>query len=210
MKYFFTFLCVAFLLGGCSQNDKKPAAVTSLPTNVSTSAPRPNLKSAAPAPDVSPMDVIYFPVDYPLLKMSKKAEELPVARVFYSRPHKQGRKIFGTLIPFNEPWRLGANEATEIEFFKPVTIQNKPVAAGRYILYCIPEEAQWTIVFNTNIYSWGLKPDATKDVYHFVIPAKKHSVSYEYFTMLFQNTPGGANLTMWWDDVTASLPITIQ
>jgi len=208
MKYFFTFLCFTLLLGSCGQTDNKEAAATT-PTNISSPAPRPNLPSASPAPDVSPMDVIYFPVDYPLLKMSQKAEALPVARVFYSRPHKQGRKIFGALIPFKEPWRLGANEATEIELFRSVTIQGKSVAAGRYVLYCIPEEAQWIIVFNTNTYSWGLKPDPSKDVHHFVIPAKKIQASYEYFTMLFENAPGGANLSMWWDDVTASLPITL-
>src|SRR5215203_4768715 len=68
--------------------------------------------------DVSPMDLSYLPADYP--KMS--AKKMPVARVMYSRPHKQGRKIFGSLLKFEEAWRLGANEATEIEFFQPVRI----------------------------------------------------------------------------------------
>ena len=95
--------------------------------------------------DVSPMDIAYLPSDYPIMKMTGGAKPLPLARVIYSRPHRQGRAIFGGLIKYGEPWRLGANEATEIEFFQPVTIQNKKIPKGRYVLYCIPQEDKWTI-----------------------------------------------------------------
>src|SRR5687767_12929566 len=133
--------------------------------------------------DISPVDISYFPVDYPVRKMSQPAIGMPVARVIYSRPHKQGRKIFGSLLPFNEPWRLGANEATEIEFFQPVRIQDKPIAKGRYILYSIPTAEHWTIVFNSNIYSWGLKPDLKQDVYRFRIPAEPAPAVVESYTI---------------------------
>lgn len=159
------------------------------------------------AVDVSPMDMSYFPVDYPKLKMADSISTPPVMRLIYSRPHRQGRKIFGGLQKYGEPWRLGANEATEIEFFKNVTIQGKKVNAGRYILYCIPYENKWTIILNNSIYTWGLRIDSTKDLLRFDIPIKKAPVNFEYLTMVFEKTSTGADLIMAWDDVEARLPI---
>lgn len=154
--------------------------------------------------DVSPMDIAWLPVDYP--KQTVRSVS-PVARIIYSRPHKQGRKIFGNLVKYGERWRLGANEASEIELFIPVTIQGKTVPKGRYVLYCVPEADHWTIVFNSNLYSWGLTLDPSKDLYRFTIPAQVKNQSVEYFSMMFQPTTNGADLLMAWDNVEARLPI---
>ena len=156
------------------------------------------------AVDVSPMDMAWLPVDYPKLTVRRP---LPVARVIYSRPHKQGRKIFGSLVKYGERWRLGANEATEIELFMPVKIQNKTIPKGRYILYCIPQVDSWTIVFNGNLFSWGLNLDPSKDLYRFTIPAQTKNQSVEYFSMVFQTTTTGADLVMAWDNIEARLPL---
>ena len=85
-----------------------------------------------PSPDKSPMDISYFPVDYPIEHMYNRASKPLVARVVYSRPHRQGRKVFGSLLKYGEPWRLGANEATEIEFFRAVEIEGKRINKSRY------------------------------------------------------------------------------
>lgn len=206
MKYLPGFI---FLIGLISCNDTATSSSAS-------SLPRPKIlpkdstivngEMANPyvPVDVSPMDMAWLPVDYPKLTVKKS---LPVARVIYSRPHKQGRKIFGNLVKYGERWRLGANEATEIELFIPIKIQNKTVPKGRYILYCIPQTDNWTIVFNRNLNSWGLNLDPSKDVYRFTIPAQTKNQSVEYFSMVFQPTSGGADLVMAWDNVEARLPI---
>jgi len=160
--------------------------------------------------DVSPMDMSYYPVDYTKLKMTGSIKEAPVVRVIYSRPHLQGRELFHGLLNYNEPWRLGANESTEIQLFRDLTIQHKNVIQGRYILYCIPHESTWTIVFNNNIDTWGLKPDATQDAYRFEVPVKKTDNRIEYFTMVFEKAGAGANLLMAWDNVEARLHLTFQ
>lgn len=156
--------------------------------------------------DVSPMDMSYFPVDYPKIKMTNSAIPPPVMRIIYSRPHLQKRHLFRDLLKYNEPWRLGANEATEIDFYKPVMIQEKKIQPGRYILYCIPHTDTWTIVLNSNIDSWGLQQDSTKDIERFTIPVKTTSFSQEYFTMVFEKTDSGADLVMTWDNLLAKLP----
>lgn len=205
MKWASCFLLL--LVFACTEEPK-----TSGPVNKDTNQARqiPVRKEAAnpyvPV-DISPMDVIYFPVDYPLAKSSKPDTLPPKARVIYSRPQKQGRQIFGALIKWGEPWRLGANEATEIELFNGAIIQGKRINPGRYSLYCIPQQNNWTIVFNSNTFSWGLHPSPAKDVAEFTIPVQKASTVIEYFTMAFQQSANGAELVMAWDSTEARLPI---
>jgi hypothetical protein len=154
------------------------------------------------------MDMSYFPVDYPKLKMTGSIHEPPIARVIYSRPQKNNRTIFGNLVKYGSIWRLGANEASEIEFFRDVNITDKKVAKGRYIIYCIPQEDNWTLVLNSDLFTWGLKIDSTKDEYKFNIPIAKTRFPYELFTMEFEKAGKGMQLNMEWDSVKASLPIT--
>jgi hypothetical protein len=199
------------LLASCGGHEptakKATPALAPLAKDTGTVAVQNGLNPYAPV-DVSPMDVAYFPVDYPIAKMTNPELGLPLARVIYSRPHKQGRTVFGTLLKYGEHWRLGANEATELELFRDVTIQGKKVAKGRYTLYCIPQADRWMIVFNNNVYSWGLKQDAKGDKYRFEIPVAKTPAPIEFFTMVFQKQGAGAGLLMAWDDVVATLPIS--
>ncbi|MEO7923263.1 MAG: DUF2911 domain-containing protein [Chitinophagaceae bacterium] len=158
--------------------------------------------------DISPMDMSYFPVDYPKLKMTKPTLNPPLARVVYSRPHLQGRELFHDVLKYGEPWRLGANEATELDLYSDATIQGKKIKAGRYILYCIPRQDKWDLVLNSNIDSWGLQQDPSLDIARFTIPVTKTANSLEFFTMVFLQSAAGADLIMAWDNVEAKLPIS--
>jgi len=159
--------------------------------------------------DISPMDMAYFPVDYPKLKMAGQLTATrPYARVVYSRPHLEGRHIFKEVLKYGEPWRMGANEATELELYSDAVIQNKKIKAGRYILYCIPQAQEWTIVLNSNTDTWGLHQDASKDIARFNVPVKETTNSLEYYTMIFEQAEKGANLLMAWDNVEVRLPLS--
>ena len=157
--------------------------------------------------DISPMDMSYFPVDYPKIKMSNANVPPPIVRLIYSRPHLQKRALFNGILKYGEPWRLGANEASEIDFYKNVNIQGKKIKAGRYIIYGIPQVDKLTIILNSNVDTWGLKQDSTKDTGRFEIPVSTNGTSLEYFTMVFEKTETGANLVIAWADVLAKLPI---
>lgn len=157
--------------------------------------------------DASPMDMAYFPADFPVQKMNGKASGLPLARVIYSRPHRGGRKLFGALVQWGQPWRLGANEATEIEFFQPVTIQQKRIEKGRYTLYAVPYETRWTVVLNKDLYSWGLKPNPQDDTARFDVPSSAAPQPVEFFTMNFEKTATGADLLMAWENTEVRLPL---
>ncbi len=78
-----------------------------------------------------------------------------VIHVIYGRPSAKGREIFGGLVPFDEVWRTGANEATTITFDNDVTINGEPLAAGSYALFTIPTAGSWTFIFNNTAEQWG-------------------------------------------------------
>jgi hypothetical protein len=166
------------------------------------------------AVDKSPLDISYYPANYPMLEINGGDTNILIARLIYSRPQKNGRIIFGNEAPpkfvqqYGAYWRLGANEASEIEFFKTVTIKGQKILKGRYIIYCIPYENKWTIIFNSNLFSWGLHPDTRKDIAKIEIPVSKTNQVSEYLSMVFEQAAAGANLIIAWDNVKASLPIS--
>ena len=163
--------------------------------------------SKLPPLDKSPMDMSYYPINYPLLKIQNKANEPLIMRVIYSRPQLNGRKIFGELQEYGKVWRLGANEATEIEFFKDIKINNKKIKKGRYTLYCIPYADKWTLIINKEMDTWGsFGYDQSKDILRVDLPVVKNE-STEALTILFEKSTNGANMLMYWDDVKAVLPI---
>ena len=157
--------------------------------------------------DKSPMDMSYYPVNYPILKIQDKVTEPLVARVIYSRPQVNGRTIFGGLQKYGEVWRLGANEATEIEFFKDVKINNKKIKKGRYTLYAIPFADKWVVILNKDTDIWGsFRYDSAKDVVRISLPVTSTDFA-EDLTIYFEKTNTGANLNMIWDKAKVSLPV---
>lgn len=133
--------------------------------------------------------------------------------VFYNRPSKKGREIFGGLVPLNEVWRTGANEATTFETNKPLKIDGIPLPTGKYTLWTVPKDTVWTVIFNSKQYSWGvdteMKPmwDPNYDVLDVEVPVHKLDKTVEQFTIGFDNTTGDLSLTMAWDDVKVAVPI---
>lgn len=200
-------LFVLFPLFFSCQNESPAARQIKEPVIKDTNLIRKGANNPYVPVDVSPLDMAYYPSDFPIQKMNGSMGGSPRARVIYSRPHRQGRKIFGSVVKWGEPWRLGANEATEIQFFQPVTIQKKRIEKGSYILYAIPYEDHWTIVFNSNLYTWGLKFDLSKDVARVDIPATAKDQMTEYLAMEFEKTATGADLVMAWENVEARMPI---
>src|SRR6266446_4933574 len=75
--------------------------------------------------------------------------------VNYHRPLVNDRKIWGSIVPYGQVWRAGANENTTIAFSDPVTIEGKPLPKGTYGLHMIPGEKEWTVIFSKNSTSWG-------------------------------------------------------
>lgn len=159
--------------------------------------------------DKSPLDVAYCPPNYPILKMNGKANGSPIARLIYSRPQCNGRKIFGETIVYDQVWRLGANEATELECFKNVYAGGKLIPKGRYTLFVVCTADKWTIIFNSEKDIWGLSYNPKKDVARITVPVQYVADKTEAFTMYFDTTAtNSSNLIILWDDVRVVVPFT--
>ena len=153
----------------------------------------------------------YYPADYPVLKISDKASEGPLVRIIYGRPQKNDRLVFGSLVEYGKVWRLGANEATEIEFYKDVTISNKKVKKGRYTLYAIPEPGSWTVIINKDTDTWGaFKYDMKNDILRTSVPVIQVKEPVETLSITFVKTDSGCDLLVAWDNTEILLPVLFK
>jgi hypothetical protein len=133
--------------------------------------------------------------------------------VFYNRPSKRNRTVFGGIVAFNQVWRTGANEATTFETNQSLKIGNDYLVAGKYTLWTIPGENTWEIIFNGKQYPWGVndameamrEPDY--DVLSITVPVQKLENPVEQFTIAFDNSTDNLSLTMAWDTSKIVVPL---
>lgn len=137
-------------------------------------------------------------------------------KAFYCSPAKKDRKIFGELVPYNEVWRTGANEASSFTTNKDLEINGKVLKAGSYTIWTIPNEDSWQIIFNSKMYGWGVKftdqSPSREPEYDALIANANVSKSLtitENFTISFAETsPETLIMTIAWDDVAVPLKMT--
>lgn len=130
-------------------------------------------------------------------------------KVTYGRPYKKGREIFGGLEKYGRVWRTGADEATEITFAKDAVFGGKPVKAGTYTLFTIPNPDKWTIILNSQLKQWGAytyEKHKGKDVLQVEAPVRKLSTPIEQLTIRFE----GENMIIEWDRTQVAVPIQIK
>jgi len=132
-------------------------------------------------------------------------------KLCYGRPSARGRKIMGGLVPFDQPWRLGANEATSINVPVPAVIAGVRVEPGSYTLYAIPGASSWQIVVNRDVKRWGVPIDdgvRGRDVGVGRVSAEPLSAPVETLTLKF--APAAANsteLVVDWEKTRVRIPI---
>lgn len=151
--------------------------------------------------DPSPMDAAAYPSSYKISEKSIKAT--------YGRPQLKGRDL-NKLAPNNEVWRTGANEATEITFYKPITFGTKKVEAGTYSLFTIPGDKEWTVILSSDLNVWGAytyKMD--NDVARIKVPVTQSKDILEAFSIVFEESKSGADMYMGWGTLRLMVPITM-
>ncbi len=134
-------------------------------------------------------------------------------KVFYNRPSKRNREIFGGLVPFDKVWRTGANEAATFETNKALKIGNDSLPVGKYTLWTIPNLDSWHVFFNSKQYPWGVNDamepmrEAKFDVIDIEIPVENIPNIVEQFTIAFDNSTDNLSLTMAWDTIKIVIPL---
>jgi len=131
--------------------------------------------------------------------------------VFYCRPSKKGREVFGGLVPYGKVWRTGANEATTFTTNKDLSIGGKPLPAGKYTLWTIPEKDTWTVIFNKKQYGWGVdfkeqaSREVAEDALQVQVPSETTDAPLEQFLISFdEKTPA---MVLAWDRMKVSVPL---
>ena len=169
-----------------------------------------------PELDKSPLDAVYYPARAAFRAFAKTdsaaAALTPRIRVLYSRPYKKGRTVWGgDLAPYGEPYRLSANETTEITFYGPVRFGERVVPAGRYTLGAIPNADNWEVFLSLDVDGWGVyayQPE--HNVATVTVPVATAAEVIENFSItLYEATPSVVHLKIGWDTAVVEIPITL-
>ena len=124
----------------------------------------------------------------------------------YSRPSKKGRTIFGNIVPFDQIWRTGANQATSISFSDDVKINNQLVEAGEYHVYSVPRENSLDLVIYKKTDAWGSLKSFDESLIKARVTSNFYDLpfSIETFTISFGDiSNAGASLNISWDNKVA-------
>jgi len=133
--------------------------------------------------------------------------------VFYNRPYKKDRVIFGGLVPYGQVWRTGANEATTFSTNEDLLIDGSTLEAGKYTLWTIPMENSWKVIFNSKMYPWGINLDQQPyrepefDALVIEIPTEHRKDTLEQFSIYFEKDHDFVDLTLSWDQTKVRIPI---
>ncbi len=145
----------------------------------------------------------------PPAKTSCKFADGKTITVDYSSPRMRRRKIFGELVPYGEPWRAGANEATTFVINADMKVGDKVVPAGSYTLFTLPEQNKWTLIVNKQTGEWGIPyPGADSDFARMPMKVSSLPAPLENFTIGFDQTGKTCTLHMDWEKTRASIDIS--
>ena len=132
--------------------------------------------------------------------------------ITYHRPAVNKRKIWNGLVPYDSPWRTGANENTTISFSTPVTIEGKMLPAGKYALYAIPAASQWTMIFSRFTGDWGVyNYDPSEDVLRVTVTPQASADSVDRLVYTFDDmTNNSAIASLRWEKLRVPMKIEVD
>lgn len=129
----------------------------------------------------------------------------------YSSPGVRKRIIFGGLLPYDAVWQAGAHMATWMETNKDLNIDGKELKARKYGFFVIPNQEEWTIIFNTNWDQHGKdKYDEKDDVLRFKVTPKISETLKEHLEYkVTKATDTSGTISLSWEKVIVEFPFTI-
>ncbi|WP_018612744.1 DUF2911 domain-containing protein [Segetibacter koreensis] len=141
----------------------------------------------------------------PPAKVSQTTSNGNTITIDYSQPSVKGRTIGKEIAPYGKVWRTGANEATVFEISKDAKINGKPLPAGKYGLYSIPGEKNWTIIFNKKWKQWGTEYNEGDDALRIETQAESAPSATEKMTF---NVGKDGKVTLLWGDKSVSFTVS--
>ena len=118
----------------------------------------------------------------PPVKITETTKKGVTITIDYGQPSLKGRKIGTDIVPYGKIWRTGANEATVFEIDKDVKIEGHALPAGKYSLYTLPNEKEWTVIFNKSWDQWGTNYSESNDQLRITVKPEKSESFQEKLT----------------------------
>jgi hypothetical protein len=129
----------------------------------------------------------------------------------YSSPRLKGRKMVGGHDPYGQVWRTGANEATTFVTSANISVGGKPVPAGSYTIFTLPNPDKWTLIISKGTGEWGTDyPGPDKDLLRVDMKVSSLPSKLENFTIAYDKTGGGCTMRLDWDMTRASVDISAK
>jgi hypothetical protein len=155
--------------------------------------------------------VLKLPEPSPAANISQTVGMTEIA-VSYHRPGVNGRPIWGALVPYNEPWRCGANENTTVSFSSDVKVGGKALKAGTYGVHMIPTQKEWTIAFSTQNQAWGsFTYDQKEDALRITVTPRTVANVEERLSYRFDDpTDTKAMLVLAWEKLEVPIAIEVE
>jgi hypothetical protein len=155
---------------------------------------------------VSPIPIVASPRDSVQLVLAGKA-----LSISYGRPSARGRKIFGSLVPYNQVWRTGANEVTTFKTESDITLGGVTIPKGTYSLFTLPSKKSWQLIINKETGQNGLVYHPRLDLTRVKLQKRDLPGYVERFTMLLDKTDGRSGvLKLEWEKTSFSVPFTLK
>ena len=152
-----------------------------------------------------------LPRPSPFAKVSQTVGYTDIT-VDYSSPGVKGRKIWGSVVPYDKMWRAGANNATKVTFSRDVTFGGKPVPAGTYAFFVIPSKGAWTVILNKKTDQSGTGRDykPAEDLLRVSVKPKAAPFRERLAYLVTDFTDDKASLDLEWEKLRLSIPITVD
>ncbi len=145
----------------------------------------------------------------PPAKAECKFPDGKTVHVDYSSPRMRGRKIFGDLVAYGEPWRAGANDATTFVIDAGMNVGGKTVPAGSYTLFAIPKSDSWTLIISKETGEWGIPyPGQESDLARIPMRVSKLPSPVEDFTIAFDHSVNACTMNLDWETTRAAVEIS--
>jgi Protein of unknown function (DUF2911) len=136
---------------------------------------------------------------------------ISIVTIDYHRPLAGGREIFGKVVPYGKVWRAGANENSTIAFSDDVSVEGKPLAAGKYGLHMIPDKEQWMIIFSKNSTSWGsFSYDEKEDALRVTVKPRPAETEDALIYTFDDVKDDSALTTLRWDKTAVPFRVTVD
>jgi hypothetical protein len=145
----------------------------------------------------------------PAAQAQCKFSDGKMVKTDYSSPRVKGRKIFGSLVPYGQVWRTGANDATTLVTDTNLTVGGKDIPAGSYTIFTLPNADKWSLIVSKKTGEWGIPyPGEGDDLARADMRVSPLPSAVENFTISFDQKGSTCTMNLDWEKTRASIDIS--